>query len=57
MGPGGSGGISTTLGAVGVAIVVALVVLGMVAISGGAAHPIVSSPQVAAAAAAPPAQS
>jgi hypothetical protein len=45
------------VGAVAAAIVVALVVLTMVSISGGLGHSIVSSPRIAAAAAAPPGQS
>ena len=48
---------ATTVGAVAMAVVVAIIVMAMVSISGGLAHPIVSSPQVAAAAAAPPVQS
>ena len=55
--PAGTGGVATTVGAVAMAVVVAIIVMAMVSISGGLAHPIVSSPQVAAAAAAPPVQS
>lgn len=57
MEPGRYGGAATTVGAVAMAVVVAIMVMAMVSISGGLAHPIVSSPQVAAAAAAPPVQS
>jgi hypothetical protein len=46
-----------TLGAVAVAVVVAIAVLAMVSIGGGLTRPIVTSPQVAAAAAAAPSRS
>jgi|HubBroStandDraft_6_1064221.scaffolds.fasta_scaffold2402728_2 hypothetical protein len=57
MEPGRYGGAATTAGAVAMAVVVAIVVMAIVSIDGGISHPIVSSPQVAAAAATPPVQS
>ncbi len=53
MGPGRYGGMGATLGAVAVALVVAIVALVIVSIGGGIDHPIVAHPHVAAAAAAP----
>ena len=57
MEPGRYGGVATTVGAVAMALVVAIVVMAIVSLGGGLGHPIVSSPQVAAAAAVPPVQS
>ena len=54
MGPGRYAGKATTLGAVAFAIVVAIVVMAMVSVGGGLNRPIVTSPQVAAAAATAP---
>ena len=54
MGPGRYGGRATTLGAVAFAVVVAIAVMAMVSVGGGMNRPIVTSPQVAAAAAAAP---
>lgn len=55
MGPGGYGGVGASLGAVAVTLVVAIIVLAIVSIGGGLAHPLVNhEPAVMAAAAAPP---
>ena len=53
--PGRNGGMGASLGAVAVTLVVALVVVAIVSLSGGAFHPLVNhDPATLAAAAAPP---